>query len=175
MRCVSAILRALLAPIFRPALPQPVRRIDARRVELCRDPHPVAGHPPQHGVDQLVVALGARIVLRERYREIDRRMRFLSKRLENSEVVDASRQARTGQVFFGATVTYADARDEERTITIVGVDEVDPARGRVSWVSPIARALLKAQVGDLVQLRTPAGNESIEVLSISYPKAGDKT
>jgi transcription elongation factor GreB len=112
---------------------------------------------------------------KKRLREIDRRMRFLSKRLENSEVVDATRQTRTGQVFFGATVTYADAKDEERTITIVGVDEVDPARGHVSWVSPIARALLKAQVGDVVQLRTPAGNESIEVLAISYPLAGDKT
>jgi transcription elongation factor GreB len=105
---------------------------------------------------------------KKRLREIDRRMRFLLKRLEIAEVVDPARQAHLDRVFFGATVTYANARDEERTITIVGVDEVDADNGRVSWISPIARALLKAQEGDVVELRTPHGIEPIEVVEIRY-------
>jgi transcription elongation factor GreB len=111
---------------------------------------------------------------KRRLREIDRRLRFLSKHLENAEIVDASRQPRTDQVYFGATVTYADSKDVERTITIVGVDEVDPQKFHVSWVSPIARALLKASVGDVVQMRTPHGIESVEILAISYPKPDAK-
>jgi transcription elongation factor GreB len=105
---------------------------------------------------------------KRRLREIDRRMRFLAKRLEIAEVVDPARQAHLDRVFFGATVTYANARDEEKTITIVGVDEVDADNGRVSWISPIARALMKAQEGDVVELRTPHGVEPIEVLEIRY-------
>ena len=105
---------------------------------------------------------------KRRLREIDRRVRFLTKRLENAEIVDPLKQARREQVFFGATVTYADPRGQERTISIVGADEVDPARGRVSWISPIARALLKAEIGDEVPLRTPNGLETIEVLDIRY-------
>ena len=105
---------------------------------------------------------------KRRLREIDRRARFLTKRLENAEVVDPSRQTRRDQVFFGATVTYADAKGRERTVSIVGADEVDPDRGRVSWLSPIARALLKAGTGDEVQLRTPQGIETIEVVEIRY-------
>jgi transcription elongation factor GreB len=105
---------------------------------------------------------------KRRLREIDRRVRFLTKRLENAEVVDPLKQARKQQVFFGATVTYADPRGQERTVSIVGADEVDLARGRVSWISPIARALLKAEVGDEVPLRTPHGVETIEVLAIRY-------
>ena len=105
---------------------------------------------------------------KKRLREIDRRIRFLSKRLESAEVVDPQRQKNRDQVFFGATVTYADARGAERTVTIVGIDEVDLDRGQVSWISPIARALLKAQEGDLVELRTPAGTERIEVIEIRY-------
>jgi len=101
-------------------------------------------------------------------REIDRRVRFLSKRLENAEVVDPLRQERRGQVFFGATVTYADPSGRERRVSIVGADEVDADRGRVSWISPIARALLRAEVGDEVALRTPQGMETIEVLAIDY-------
>lgn len=104
---------------------------------------------------------------KKRLREIDRRMRFLSKRLEIAEVVDPARQAHLDRVFFGATVTYGHA-GTERTITIVGVDETDTERGRVSWVSPIARALMKAQEGDAVALRSPAGVEEIEVLEIRY-------
>jgi len=105
---------------------------------------------------------------KQRLREIDRRTRFLLKRLEIAEIVDPARQQNLDRVFFGATVTYANARDEEKTLTIVGVDEVDADNGRVSWISPIARALLKAQEGDVVELRTPHGNEPIEVVEIRY-------
>jgi transcription elongation factor GreB len=105
---------------------------------------------------------------KRRLREIDRRIRFLTKRLEHAEVVDPRRQSRRDQVFFGATVTYAGAKSGEATLTIVGVDEADLARGEVSWRSPIARALLKARKGDVVELRAPAGAESIEVLAIRY-------
>ena len=105
---------------------------------------------------------------KQRLREIDRRIRFLSKRLESAEIVDPSRQTRHDQVFFGATVTYADKEGAERTVTIVGIDEADLDRGRVSWISPIARALLKAHEGDVVDLRTPTGNEPIEVVEIRY-------
>ena len=106
-----------------------------------------------------------------RLREIDRRIRFLSKRLESSEVVDPAQQTNRDQVFFGATVTYCTARGGEHTITIVGVDEADLARGQVSWISPIARALRRAREGDVVDLRTPVGLERIEVLAISYGEA----
>jgi transcription elongation factor GreB len=108
---------------------------------------------------------------KKRLREIDRRIRFLGKRLEAAEVVDPAKQTRRDQVFFGATVTYVNSRDEEHIITIVGADEVDVERGHVSWISPVARALLKAQVGDSVPVRTPAGLDTIEVLAIRYPGA----
>jgi transcription elongation factor GreB len=104
---------------------------------------------------------------KKRLREIDRRVRYLIKRLENCEVVD-SRGRDTDQVFFGATVKYRTAAGENQ-VTIVGTDEVDPARGHVSWVSPIARALLKARAGDTVSLRSPAGEEQIEILEVTYP------
>ena len=106
---------------------------------------------------------------KKRLREIDRRIRFLSKRLDIAEVADPSLHHGSDQVFFGATVTYATARGEERTITIKGIDEADSLNGEVSWVSPIARALLKARAGDEVQLVTPAGLERIEVVRVSYP------
>ena len=105
---------------------------------------------------------------KKRLREIDRRVRYLSKRLANAEVVDPAKRGRTDQVFFGATVTYANGRGEERTITIVGVDEVALDKGRVSWISPIAKALLKAEEGDLVKMRTPQGVEEIEIVSVTY-------
>lgn len=104
---------------------------------------------------------------KKRLREIERRVRFLMKRLEIAEVVDPRDQDRD-RVFFGATVTYRDASGGERTVSIVGTDEVDPGRGRVSWVSPVARALLKAREGDAVTLRTPAGDEQLEVVGIRY-------
>ncbi|QEA12812.1 transcription elongation factor GreB [Comamonas flocculans] len=106
---------------------------------------------------------------KKRLREIDRRIRFLTRRLEKAEVVDPSVHAGSDQVFFGATVTYVDDLGEERTVTILGIDEVDSARQQVSWVSPVARALLKAREGDEVQLQTPAGPRTLEVLSVSYP------
>lgn len=109
---------------------------------------------------------------KRRLREIDRRVRFLRKRLERVQVVDPASQPRRDQVFFGATVTYAREDDSEVTVTIVGVDETDLERGRISWVSPVARALLKARVGDLVRLRTPAGVEELEVVAIRYPEPG---
>ncbi len=108
---------------------------------------------------------------KKKLREIDRRIRFLRKRLEIAEVVDPSQQKNRDQVFFGATVTYADGRDEERTVRIVGVDEARQEVGEVSWVSPIARALHKAWEGDIVTMRTPAGIEEVEILRIAYREA----
>jgi transcription elongation factor GreB len=105
---------------------------------------------------------------KKRLREIDRRIRFLTKRLDIAEVVDPAVRQSTDQVFFGASVLYATAAGTENRITIVGIDEVDPSRGRVSWISPIARALLKAREGDIVSLRTPAGVETLEVLEVRY-------
>lgn len=104
---------------------------------------------------------------KRRLREIDRRIRFLTKRLEIAEVVDPARQTQD-QVFFGATVTYCDQEGEERTVTIVGMDEIDMAKGHISWISPVARALLKAREGDMVSLRTPLGIQELEILEIRY-------
>ncbi|MFN5803499.1 MAG: transcription elongation factor GreB, partial [Burkholderiales bacterium] len=95
---------------------------------------------------------------KKRLREIDRRIRFLTKRLDQAEIVDPGQREATDQIFFGATVTYAEPDGTEQTITIVGMDEVDPGRGFVSWISPVARALLKAREGDIVLLRLPQGN-----------------
>ena len=106
---------------------------------------------------------------KKRLREIDRRIRFIRKRLEIAEVVDPALQKNHDQVFFGATVTYADEDDVENTVRIVGIDEADLEDGKVSWVSPIARALLKARQGDMVKLQTPTGPKSIEVVEIAYP------
>jgi transcription elongation factor GreB len=108
---------------------------------------------------------------KKRLREIDRRIRFLVRRLDLAEVVDpcARRDPDSAdQVFFGATVTIGDARGGERTVSIVGIDEVDPARGYISWVSPMARALIKAREGDAVALAAPGGTEEIDVLSVRY-------
>ncbi|WP_149538753.1 transcription elongation factor GreB [Siccirubricoccus phaeus] len=106
---------------------------------------------------------------KRKLREIDRRVRFLRKRLEKVQVVDPARTPKRDQVFFGATVTYARADDTEVTVTIVGVDEADSKSGRISWVAPVARALLGGRVGDLRRLRTPQGVEEIEVVAIRYP------
>lgn len=107
---------------------------------------------------------------KKRLREIDRRIRFLTKRLEKAEVVDASVQGNNDQIFFGATVTYVTPANEECTVTIVGTDEVDLERGHVSWISPIARALIKAREGDTVTLHTPAGPENIDIIAVTYPQ-----
>jgi len=106
---------------------------------------------------------------KKRLREIDRRIRFLTKRLDIAEVVDPSVHHGNEQVFFGATVRYASDHGEERTIRIIGVDEAESAQGEVSWIAPIARALLKARVGDEVRLTTPRGVEVLEVLEVRYP------
>ena len=105
---------------------------------------------------------------KKRLREIDKRMRFLTKRLEIAEMVDPAKQKNRDQVFFGATVTYADSAGRERRVRIVGIDEARHERGEISWLSPLARALLKARVGDTIELRAPAGIESVEVLKIDY-------
>ncbi|HTI87008.1 MAG TPA: transcription elongation factor GreB [Alphaproteobacteria bacterium] len=105
---------------------------------------------------------------KKRLYEIDRRVRYLSKRLESAQVVDPRDQKNHDQVFFGATVTYVDESDVTRTVKIVGIDEADIERGHVSWISPVARALLKARRGDTVDVQTPAGKESVEVLDIRY-------
>ncbi|WP_244814022.1 transcription elongation factor GreB [Caballeronia sp. Lep1P3] len=107
---------------------------------------------------------------KRRLREIDRRIRFLTKRLDLAEVVDARKQENVDQVFFGATVDYAGDDGIVHTVTIVGIDEVDLDRGHVSWISPVARALLKARVGDTVPLHTPAGVQHIDILDVRYPR-----
>lgn len=112
---------------------------------------------------------------KKRLREIDRRIRFLTKRLEIAEVADPSVHHGSDQVFFGATVTYADGAGTERTITILGIDEADNLQGQVSWISPVARTLLKSRVGDVLKLVTPVGVEDIEVLEVNYPAPGVAT
>jgi transcription elongation factor GreB len=109
---------------------------------------------------------------KKRLREIDRRIRFLTKRLDIAEVADPSAHHGSDQIFFGATVTYAAEGGHERTVTIKGIDEADNLAGEVSWVSPIARALLKAREGDEVTLVTPMGPQKIEVLEVRYPAPG---
>ena len=104
---------------------------------------------------------------KKRLREIDRRVRYLIRRLENSEVVRSAGRD-TDQVFFGATVKVRAKDGAARSVTIVGLDEVDTARGRVSWISPIAKALIKARERDVVSLRTPGGTEELEILEVSY-------
>jgi transcription elongation factor GreB len=104
---------------------------------------------------------------KRKLREIDRRIRFLSKRIDSAQVVDNAGK-KHDIVYFGATVTVADESGNERTISIVGIDELDPAHGRVSWISPIAKALLKAATGDIVTLRTPGGSEQLEIVEIRY-------
>jgi transcription elongation factor GreB len=108
---------------------------------------------------------------KKRLREIDRRMRFLTKRLEIAEVVDPAQQPNKDQIFFGATVVYSDKAGEEFRVTIVGVDEAEPLQGKISWISPVARALIKAREGDTVTLRTPAGMDELDILEVSYPEA----
>ncbi len=105
---------------------------------------------------------------KKRLREIDRRLRYLTKRIDNAEVVHPEQQKRRDQVFFGATVTYARMDNSEHTVTIVGVDEADLAKGKINWVSPVARALLKARVGDEVTVRLGDHKETLEVIDIRY-------
>ena len=105
---------------------------------------------------------------KKRLREIDRRIRFLSKRLEHAEVVDPATREDTDQVFFGATVTVADQDGSESTYAIVGTDETDAGRGHIAWISPMARALLKAREGDTVSVQTPDGRREVEIIEVRY-------
>lgn len=105
---------------------------------------------------------------KRRLREIDRRIRFLSKRLDIAEIVDPLRQGDNDQIFFGARVTIADQEGRENTYTIVGVDEAEVSRGRISWVSPLARALLKAREGDSIRFQSPVGIRELEILEVMY-------
>jgi transcription elongation factor GreB len=107
---------------------------------------------------------------KRRLREIDRRIRFLMKRLEIAEIVDPQAQKNRSQVYFGARVTYVNARDETLCVRIVGIDEARGEAGEIAWISPVARALLRARVGDTVDLRTPQGPDALEVLKIEYPE-----
>lgn len=105
---------------------------------------------------------------KRRLREIDRRIRFLTKRLDIAEVVDPLRQGNNDQVFFGATVTIGDAQGQEQTYSIVGIDEAEASLGRISWISPLARALIKAREGDGIRFQSPAGVREIEILEVRY-------
>ena len=111
---------------------------------------------------------------KKRLREIDRRIRFLTQRLEIAEISNPSLHHGSDQVFFGATVTYADDSGAERAITILGIDEANSALAQVSWISPVARALLKSRVGDEVSLVTPQGLQTLEVLKVDYPAPGEQ-
>ena len=107
---------------------------------------------------------------KKRLREIDRRIRFLTKRMDMASITDPSVHHGSDQVFFGATVCYEDLVGQAQTVTILGTDEADSAKGQVSWVSPIARALIKSRVGDVVQLQTPAGVKQLDIVQVTYPK-----
>jgi transcription elongation factor GreB len=111
---------------------------------------------------------------KRRLRQIDSRIRFLTKRMDSAAVVDPSMHHGNDQIFFGATVSYRNAAGEEHTVTIVGIDELDPLKGKISWVSPVARALTKAREGDLITLQTPLGPEELEVLSVEYPPPNEE-
>jgi len=149
--------------------PQGFERLCAELRHLCREERPkiveivswAAGNGDRS-------ENGDYLYGKKRLREIDRRIRFLTKRLEIAEVVEPARQKRRDQVFFGATVTYINGRDEENTVTIVGVDEIGADSGQISWISPVARALHLARVGDIVEIRTPLGKETLEVTGIEY-------
>ena len=112
---------------------------------------------------------------KKRLREIDRRIRFLTKRLEIAEVTDPSVHHGKEQVFFGATVTYEEEDGLQRTVTIMGIDEADNMQSQVSWISPIARALLRTSVGDVARLNTPAGMQDIEIIAVTYPVSQPKS
>ena len=105
---------------------------------------------------------------KKRLREIDRRARYLTKKLETAEIVDPKQQKNRAQVFFGATVTYVRQDDSEHTVTLVGIDEANLDQGKISWISPIAKALLKGRVGDAIEVRIPSGTDILEILKIAY-------
>jgi transcription elongation factor GreB len=140
--------------------------IDVERPEVVRVVHWAASNGDRS-------ENGDYIYGKRRLREIDRRIRFLTKRLDLAEVVDPSVHHGSDQIFFGATVTYENQAGEQVTVTIVGIDEIDPLNGKISWISPVARALTKAREGDSVMLQTPGGVEELEVLEVKYPERVD--
>lgn len=105
---------------------------------------------------------------KKRLREIDKRIRFLTKRLEIAEVIDTRVHVGKEQVFFGAHVVYLDEEGEEVQIQIVGVDEAEPLKGKISWISPVAKALLKKQVGDMAKVPSPSGMKTLEIIDVFY-------
>ena len=139
--------------------------IDVERPEVVRVVHWAASNGDRS-------ENGDYIYGKRRLREIDRRIRFLTKRLDLAEVVDPSVHHGSDQVFFGATVTYVNVAGDEQTISIVGIDELDPLNGKISWVSPVARALTKAREGDVITLRTPSGDDELEIVRVEYPLPG---
>ena len=166
----SGVLPALPQGVRNYLTPQGYRRLRAELLDLLDSERPkiveVVSWAAKNGDRS---ENGDYLYGKKRLREIDRRIRFLTRRLDIAEVADPSVHHGSDQVFFGASVTYANQRREERTITIKGIDEADNLHGEVSWISPIARALLKARVGEEVQLVTPGGMERIEVLEVHYP------
>jgi transcription elongation factor GreB len=140
-----------------------LRLIDVDRPEVVRIVHWAASNGDRS-------ENGDYIYGKRRLREIDRRIRFLTKRLDIAEVVDPTVHYGSDQIFFGATVTYENQAGEQHTVTIVGIDEMDPLNGKISWVSPVARAMTKAREGDSIVLRTPGGMEELTILEVSYPE-----
>jgi transcription elongation factor GreB len=140
-----------------------LRLIDVDRPEVVRIVHWAASNGDRS-------ENGDYIYGKRRLREIDRRIRFLTKRLDIAAIVDTSVHHGSDQIFFGATVTYENQAGERHTVTILGIDELDPLNGKISWVSPVARALTKAHEGDSVALKTPAGMEELLILEVNYPE-----
>jgi transcription elongation factor GreB len=136
--------------------------IDVARPEVVRIVHWAASNGDRS-------ENGDYIYGKRRLREIDRRIRFLTKRMDSAAVVDPSVHHGNDQVFFGATVRYQNSAGETHTVTIVGIDELDPLNGKISWVSPVARAMTKAREGDVITLQTPLGTDELELLSVDYP------
>jgi len=137
--------------------------IDVERPEVVRIVHWAASNGDRS-------ENGDYIYGKRRLREIDRRIRFLTKRMDLAEVVDPSVHHGSDQVYFGATVTYENRDGVQTTVTILGIDESDPLKGKISWVAPVARAMTKAREGDKISLQTPSGLEELEILEVSYPE-----
>ena len=136
--------------------------IDVARPEVVRIVHWAASNGDRS-------ENGDYIYGKRRLRQIDGRIRFLTKRMDSAAIVDPSVHYGNGQVYFGATVVYRNGAGEEHTVTIVGIDELDPLKGKISWVSPVARAMTRAREGDIITLETPLGPEELELLSVTYP------
>jgi len=162
-RAISAGAKNYITPLgYQRIKDELLQLIDVDRPEVVRIVHWAASNGDRS-------ENGDYIYGKRRLRQIDGRIRFLTKRMDAAEVVDPTVHHGNDQVFFGATVRYANAAGEEHTVTIVGIDELDPLNGKISWVSPVARALTRAREGDLVTLQTPLGPEELEVLSVDYP------